>query len=114
MCEKAPRARLTISGHPPIAATDPTGGLSLRDLDCALARISEEQRQLSLLVGLEGISYGQTAMILGVPIGTVRSRLSRGRSSLRELMDRRDGTEAPSGAAIHERRAEAPTPRPGI
>jgi hypothetical protein len=58
-----------------------------------------------LLVGLEGTSYGQTAMILGVPIGTVRSRLSRGRSSLRELMDRRDGTEAPSGAAIHERQS---------
>jgi RNA polymerase sigma-70 factor (ECF subfamily) len=54
----------------PIAATDPTGGLSLRDLDRALARISEEQRQVILLVGLEGTSYGQTAMILGVPIGT--------------------------------------------
>ena len=98
----------------PIAATDPTGGLSLRDLDRALARISEEQRQVILLIGLEGTSYGQTAMILGVPIGTVRSRLSRGRNSLRDLMDRRDGTEASSGAAIHERRAEAPTLRPGI
>jgi len=53
-------------------------------------------------------------MIPGVPIGTVRSRLSRGRNSLRELMDRRDGTEALSGAAIHERRTEAPTLRPGI
>ncbi len=67
-----------------------------------------------LLIGLEGTSYGQTAMILGVPIGTVRSRLSRGRNSLRDLMDRRDGPEASSGAAIHERRAEAPTLRSGI
>src|ERR1700719_3949066 len=54
----------------PIAATDPTGGLSLRDLDRALARISQEQRQVILLGGLEGTSYGQTAMILGMPIGT--------------------------------------------
>ena len=43
----------------PIAATDPTGGLSLRDLDRALARISEEQRQVILLVGLEATSYGR-------------------------------------------------------
>jgi len=53
----------------PIAATDPTGGLLLRDLDRALARICEEQRQVILLIGLEGTSYGETAMILDVPIG---------------------------------------------
>ena len=38
----------------PTEATDPTGTLSLRDLDRALARISEEQRQVILLIGLEG------------------------------------------------------------
>ena len=40
-----------------IAPTDPTAALSLRDLDRALARISEQQRQVILLIGLEGISY---------------------------------------------------------
>jgi hypothetical protein len=84
----------------PIAPNDPTAALSLRDLDLALARISEEQRQVILLVGLEGASYGEAASILDVPIGTIRSRLSRGRESLRTLMDRREGTEATSGAAI--------------
>jgi len=78
----------------PIAATDPTGGLSLRDLDRALARIPEEQRQVILLIGLEDISYKEAATILDMPIGTIRSRLSRGRESLRILMDRRDGTPA--------------------
>ena len=81
-----------------IAPTDPTGPLSLRDLDRALARISEEQRQVILLVGLEGISYEEAATIFDVPIGTIRSRLSRGRAALRNLMDRRDGTEAAIGA----------------
>ena len=82
-------------------ATDaPTAALSLRDLDRALARISKEQRQVILLIGLEGTSYEEAATILNVPIGTIRSRLSRGRDSLRTLMDRRDGTEAVNGAAI--------------
>jgi RNA polymerase sigma-70 factor (ECF subfamily) len=77
-----------------IAATDPTGALSIRDLDRAFARITEQQRQVILLIGLEGTSYEEAATILDVPIGTIRSRLSRGRESLRALMDRRDGTGA--------------------
>jgi RNA polymerase sigma-70 factor, ECF subfamily len=84
----------------PTTASDPTGGLSLRDLDRALAQIPEERREVILLIGLEGISYEEAATILDVPIGTIRSRLSRGRESLRTLMDRRDGTEATTGSAI--------------
>ena len=84
----------------PTAATDPTGRLSLRDLDRALACISEEQRRVILLIGLEGTSYEEAARILDVPIGTVRSRVSRGREALRRLMDRRVGTEAENGAAF--------------
>ena len=84
----------------PTAATDPAAGLSLRDLDRALARIPQERRQVILLIGLEDISYKEAATILDVPIGTIRSRLSRGRESLRTLMDRRDGTEAANRAAI--------------
>jgi len=84
----------------PTAATDPAAGLSLRDLDRALARISEEQRQVVLLIGLEDISYKEAATILDVPIGTIRSRLSRGRESLRILMDRTHATEPVNRAAI--------------
>jgi RNA polymerase sigma-70 factor (ECF subfamily) len=43
-----------------------------------------------LLVGLEGMPYEEAATVLGIPIGTVRSRLSRGRDMLRELMDMKD------------------------
>jgi RNA polymerase sigma-70 factor (ECF subfamily) len=61
--------------------------LELRDLERALSRLPPEQRAVVLLVGLEGMPYGDVAVVLGVPVGTVRSRLSRGRSALRQLMD---------------------------
>ena len=61
--------------------------LELRDLERALAKLPHEQREVILLVGLEGMRYDQVAEILNVPIGTVRSRLSRGRDQLRQLMD---------------------------
>jgi RNA polymerase sigma-70 factor, ECF subfamily len=77
----------------PTAISDPTGRLLLRDLDRALARISEEQRQVILLIGLEGTSYEEAATILNVPLGTIRSRVFQGRKSLRKLMDRRPESE---------------------
>jgi RNA polymerase sigma-70 factor (ECF subfamily) len=52
-----------------------------------MARLPEEQRQVLLLVGLEGMRYEEVAAVLDVPVGTVRSRLSRGRDMLRHLMD---------------------------
>jgi RNA polymerase sigma-70 factor, ECF subfamily len=60
--------------------------LELRDLERAIARLPEEQRSVILLVGLEGMRYEEVAEILDVPVGTVRSRLSRGREALRRLM----------------------------
>jgi RNA polymerase sigma-70 factor, ECF subfamily len=71
-----------------IATTDPTARRRLVELDRALARLPAEQREVILLVGLEGMAYESAARILGVPIGTVRSRLSRGRETLRTLMER--------------------------
>jgi RNA polymerase sigma-70 factor, ECF subfamily len=61
--------------------------LELRDLGRALGLLPEEQRAAILLVGLEGMRYDEASEVLGVPVGTVRSRLSRGRLALRRLMD---------------------------
>ncbi|WP_247877983.1 sigma-70 family RNA polymerase sigma factor [Azospirillum sp. TSO22-1] len=61
--------------------------LELRDLRRALGMLPNEQREVVLLIGLEGISYGEAADILGISIGTVKSRLSRGRRALRLLME---------------------------
>lgn len=60
--------------------------LALRDLEAALARLPSEQREVLLLVGLENLRYEEAARVLGVPVGTVMSRLSRGREQLRRLM----------------------------
>jgi RNA polymerase sigma-70 factor (ECF subfamily) len=62
-------------------------GASGRDLDIALQLLSREQREVLLLVGLEGLSYAETAEVLAIPVGTVMSRLARGRGRLRTLMD---------------------------
>jgi RNA polymerase sigma-70 factor, ECF subfamily len=60
--------------------------LELRDLDTALRRLPVEQREVLLLVGLEQLSYAEASQALDVPVGTVMSRLSRGRERLRALM----------------------------
>lgn len=69
--------------------------LELRDLRRALDRLPAEQREVVLLIGLEGISYAEAADILQVSIGTVKSRLSRGRRALRLLMDGRKASDEP-------------------
>ena len=79
-----------------IATTDPTTSLQLRELEHAIARLPNEQREVVLLIGLEGIRYDEAAAILGVPIGTVRSRLSRARESLRKLLDRDEDALRPA------------------
>lgn len=61
--------------------------LARRDLLRAFAALPEEQRSVVLLIGVEDLSYGEAARVLGVPIGTVMSRLSRGRERLRHHMN---------------------------
>jgi RNA polymerase sigma factor (sigma-70 family) len=56
------------------------------DANTALGKLQPEQREVILLVGLEGMSYEEVAEVLEIPVGTVRSRLSRGRDQLRLLM----------------------------
>ncbi|MBK5003707.1 sigma-70 family RNA polymerase sigma factor [Pseudomonas sp. S60] len=53
----------------------------------AFAQLKDEQRALLLLVSIEGLSYKEAAQALGIPIGTVMSRLSRARTALRELTE---------------------------
>ncbi|HEY5290911.1 MAG TPA: RNA polymerase sigma factor [Burkholderiales bacterium] len=60
--------------------------LELRDLDAALRQLPVEQREVLLLVGLEQLSYAEVSKALSVPVGTVMSRLSRGRERLRAVM----------------------------
>ena len=70
----------------PSAARNPAANPSLSRFDRALAQLPEEQRAVILLIGLEAMSYDKTASILGISVGAMRSRLLRGRDSLRQSM----------------------------
>lgn len=60
--------------------------IECQDLGRALALLPADQREVVLLVGLEGFSYREVADALSIPLGTVMSRLSRGRAALRQTM----------------------------
>lgn len=83
---------------------DGVAGEVRMDLDRCLQRLPAEQRAVLLLVSLEDMGYAEVARVLGVPIGTVMSRLSRARARLRELMD------DPAGQAGAPGREAAVTP----
>ena len=53
----------------------------------ALSRLDEERRNIIVLRDMQGIDYAEIATVLGIPVGTVRSRLHRARIELREIMN---------------------------
>jgi RNA polymerase sigma-70 factor (ECF subfamily) len=81
-------AAVGLSEGEPLLTREPQQGkrLELRELERAIATLPAEQRAVILLVGLEGLRYEEVAVILKVPVGTIRSRLSRGRDALRRLV----------------------------
>lgn len=93
---RAPAARraAAVEGPEPASRDTAHDGLIARDIDRALAQLPPEQREVVLLVGLEELSYEATARVIGSPIGTVMSRLSRGRERLRALLDAGAGAAA--------------------
>ena len=72
-----------------------TTRLELRDLERALAALPEEQRSVIMLVGLEGMRYDEAASLVNLPVGTVRSRVSRGRETLRKMTELFPGRHSP-------------------
>jgi RNA polymerase sigma-70 factor, ECF subfamily len=74
-------------GDYPIDRATGPGDSTLRDLSNCLQRLPAEQREVILLIGLEDMSYREAARALDIPIGTVMSRLSRGRERLADLME---------------------------
>lgn len=64
-----------------------TDKLEVQDLESALNQLPDEQREILLLVALEEMTYAEIAATLNIPVGTVMSRLSRGRERLRVVMN---------------------------
>lgn len=70
-------------------------GLHRHDVLAALAELPEDQRTVLLLVSVEGLSYAEAAVVTGVPVGTVMSRLARGRERLRRAMEEEPALRQP-------------------
>src|SRR5947209_6397726 len=83
----ARRASTDLEVGRPEVEGEQEAALVHRDLLRAFAELPEEQRSVLFLVAVEDLSYGEAARVLGVPIGTVMSRLSRGREKLRRHMN---------------------------
>jgi RNA polymerase sigma-70 factor, ECF subfamily len=95
--KKRPSISLELhAGEPGIDPDDPSDyvkpGIALertedeRQLSDAIARLSPEHREVLLLKDIEGLKYEDIAVVLAVPIGTIRSRLHRARLELRDLL----------------------------
>ncbi|MEM1374339.1 MAG: RNA polymerase sigma factor [Pseudomonadota bacterium] len=65
---------------------DHDGRLQLLDFEEAFGKLNDEQREALTLVGAEGFSYEDAADMCGVAVGTIKSRVNRGRARLAELM----------------------------
>jgi RNA polymerase sigma factor (sigma-70 family) len=74
------------SAAPPDQAFDHASVLGASDVLRAIGCLSEEHRAVLLLVSVEDMTYAETAQTLGIPIGTVMSRLSRAREQLRNIL----------------------------
>jgi RNA polymerase sigma factor (sigma-70 family) len=86
------RKRTALNAKPYLAQEDsrPASQLAHMELrqvlDC-LEKLPDDQRRAVALVGLESMTYAQAAKVLGVPMGTLMSRLARGREALRRMTD---------------------------
>jgi len=92
---RATRPTEPLEDEMPELAQRATQGDSLvvRDLERGIAALPLAQREVLLLVALEDLSYDETARALGIPIGTVMSRLARAREKLRLLLHGKGGTK---------------------
>jgi RNA polymerase sigma-70 factor, ECF subfamily len=69
-----------------IALPDQDDRIMIHDLEAALHKLPEGQREALLLVGADGLTYEEAAQVLGCAVGTVKSRVNRARNCLAELM----------------------------
>lgn len=84
--------------------------VDLRDADWALGELDPEQREAVLLAG-EGVTMEDAAVRLGIPEGTFKSRVARGRLRLRKLTEDRTTPLLADRRATRERRPARPRPK---
>ena len=84
MAHEAPQELAESVGYDPTSATE--AGVDLAKAQAAMQRLPEEQREVVALILIEGFGYRETSEILGEPVGTVSSRLARGRQALLTML----------------------------
>lgn len=83
------RRRLTLlQGWSKPLATEPSSSYLKIDLEKALSRLSVSERAVLLLYGREGMTLQEITDLTGIPLGTVKSHLSRGRTKLKKNLSR--------------------------
>ena len=95
-----------VDGHPVAGISNPEARAELREVVAAFDTLAEEQRQVLLLAVLEQFSYRQVADVLGIPLGTVMSRLFRARERLRMALRSAGKPERKDNRERRPKRAE--------
>jgi len=101
---RGPHGALSEDAEIPGIAGGQDSALEHRDLLRAFSTLPEEQRSVLLLIAVEDLSYEEAAQVLGVPIGTVMSRLSRARERLRRRMDGKIDEDGPPKGTLRRAR----------
>lgn len=98
-------SRSSASGGSGRNKPEQTGGAGVeqdeerRRVADALAELEPEQRAMLVLRDVRGLEYEHIAEVLGVPLGTVKSRIFRARAALRAVLEATDGPDRPSGSS---------------
>ena len=85
-------------------ATHPeqAGKLDMQDFQVALAQLPDDQREAIILIGATGLSYEEASEVCGCAVGTVKSRVSRARTRLSEILGITDSSDyGPDGVSTH-------------
>ncbi|MGH8807932.1 MAG: sigma-70 family RNA polymerase sigma factor [Noviherbaspirillum sp.] len=82
---------------PDLSAPRESDPVALRDIHTAMEKLPSDQREVLLLVAVEGMRYREAAEILALPVGTVMSRLARAREKMQEMLG-----GSPAGVGVGE------------
>jgi len=83
-----------------VASDDPSKGMELVALRNALDHLPDDQREAIILVGTGGMAYDEAAQIIGCAVGTIKSRVSRARKALAEMLDADKAPKSLQGAQV--------------
>lgn len=87
-----------IAAETLLAVDDPASLLELDEVRHALQMVPEAQREALVMVAAGGLAYEEAAEVIGVPVGTIKSRVNRGRISLQRILDQGSFPRTPGSA----------------